>query len=125
AGDRVAGSEQRARPVLAGETEVERIAAGSERCALLLGLLRLGAQLRQLLVEVGQQGRRRLVLAVETALAGIEARDLRLERREVALRAGRPLKRLFAGLGEPFDLLVRSRGPGLDGVDLAGEARGS
>ena len=120
-GDRVGGGQQRAHAVLAVEAELEGVLAGQQRGAVAVGGRGLLAGLGEALGEVVEHGQRGLVLGVEALLARVEAGDPGLEGGEVVLGAvgpgdGRSPRRL-----EPAELLVGGRGPGLQGVHLAGQ----
>ena len=103
--------EQRTRAVSLGQAELERLLARGQRGAFPLGQLRLLAGLAQPRLDVHQVRRRGVVRRVETALAGVEARDLVLQHGEVGLRALGPLVSAAPSGRQSRDLVVRRGGP--------------
>jgi hypothetical protein len=119
---RPSAGEQRPRPVLAGESELERLLARRGGRTVALGLALLLAEPAYALLDLGQRLGGAVVLGVEVDLAAVEPGDLGLERGELALGAGRA----GPGVGEcrrqPVALSLAGLDPAAARGDLAGQA---
>ncbi len=123
AGDLLGRGEQRAGAVAAAEAHLEGLLAGGQRRTLAVGALHLVAGLLQPGRGVVEQAGGHLVLGVQALLARVQAGDLGLQGREVALRALGADDGLLPGVAQPADLVVGGGGAGPQGVDLAVQAR--
>ena len=116
------GAGQR-RGAVAGQRELERLAARRPRAPLALGGALGGLQGGQALAGVVERGDRLLVAFVEVLLAGVEPAGLLLERGELGLRALAPESRVVQRAGEATELGLRGSGPRAECAHLAGEPR--